>query len=409
MKLKPVVASLVMLGLMAPAFAKSGLATQQAVIDQNSAASPVSIEGWFNRISVGGIGSIVGIAGNRYPAGSFKNTSNSSDLYVDNLNLLVNADLSKWSKATLNMAYLGAPGINSLGTTTTASHNISVDEAYITIANLAKSPFYFVAGKKYVPFGDYVDAYTPYQIMSPAQMLAQTNATTAIVGATTDFGFYGNLFALKGNTSPVGSTTGNIRNFGAKIGYYNHLDAFGTPNTHINVALSYINNLWDNQAATKYFTASNGYPAIDPIGGVSLHGDLAYKAFSMSANYVTAVKNMVATYSQNTGSNSRFWAADVNADYAFKTLDLDSHLGAGIQLTGNGAWLADSKKFSANSASYIVPKWRLVGEYKINLFKNTDLGLTVAHGKSYDFVGINTQPSGSLNTTVGLARLMVQL
>jgi hypothetical protein len=33
----------------------------------------------------------------------------------------------------------------------------------------------------------------------------------------------------------------------------------------------------------------------------------------------------------------------------------------------------------------VIPKWRLLVEYKVNLFKNTDLSIVGAHGKSNDF------------------------
>ena len=65
MKLKPVVASLMMLGLMAPAaFAKVSLLSQKAVIDQNSPVMPLCATNWSNRVQVGGKGSIVGLFGN---------------------------------------------------------------------------------------------------------------------------------------------------------------------------------------------------------------------------------------------------------------------------------------------------------------------------------------------------------
>ncbi|MBU0743985.1 MAG: LbtU family siderophore porin [Gammaproteobacteria bacterium] len=414
MKLKPVVASLVLLGLMTPAFAKSNILSQQAVIDQNSALTPLCTDGWFNRIQVGGLANIIGIAGDRDPAGMFKDTSNSSDLYLNNLNLLVNAKLSSWSKFSFNLAYLGSPTpwqhVAGMDThlNRNIKHSVVADEAYVQISDLTKSPFYFVVGKKYIPFGDYKNPYFPVQIMSPTQMLAQTNAVTAIAGLTSDFGLYANVSAFRGETAPEGSTTGNIRNFTAKLGYYENLDEFNIPNAHINANLGYIHNLWDSQffspnAEPQYVWGSSnlkaGHPAvgynIDPVGGASAHFDLAYKAFSMSANWVGSIKKMVSSI-----DNSKFWGADVGADYAFKTLDRDSHLGATFQWSGHGSW------FTATNPdwSFIVPKWRLVGEYTVNIFKNTDLGLTVAHGKSYDFT-----PGTSRNTTVGLVRLGVQL
>lgn len=455
MKLKPVVASLVMLGLMTPAFAKSSLTAQQAIIDSNSVISPVCSEGWFNRVSVGGVGSVVGITGNHDPAGTFTYLNNGSDIYVNDFSLLVNANLSSWSKATFNLAYLGAPvPWNQIGQVVAPSsgapfqasyryikHSIVADEAYVQIGKLSEYPFFFVFGKKYIPFGEYTDPHTPYQIMSPVQALTQANAVTAIAGLTTNFGLYGSVYAFRGNTYPLNSQVGVIRNFGGKIGYYDNLEQLNVPGAHVNVNLSYLNNLWDtdvfspntepqwtwyetggnttglnvknNHPVLAYATLNNSTGkseySIDPIGGIALHGDFAYKAFTLSANFASAIKKMVLpTYSEKAES-SRFWAADVGATYSFKTLERNSNLGAGIQWTGNGSWFGDNA-LGLTDWVRIIPKWRLLGEYKINLFKNTDLGLVVAHSKSYDFISGTsvTEPAGARNTTLGLARLMVQ-
>ncbi len=410
MKLKPVVASLALLGLMTPVFAKSTLLSQQAVIDQNSAVAPLCEKNWFERISVGGMGSVVGLFGDRDPVGTFASDKHGSDLYVNNLNLLVDAKLSSWSKATVNLAYLGHPILwkqsENLGDRNWVKHSIVADEAYVTIGDLAKYPFYMVVGKKYVPFGDYSDPYAPLQIMSPAQMLSEINAPTVIAGVSSDFGMYASIFALKGEYNPAGSANA-IRNFGAKIGYYDNLDQFNTPNTHVNFAVSYINNLldsrvftanaipeWESRSDTKKIGLT-GYNK-DSVRGLSVHGDLAYKAFSMSANWVGALKNM----KEGSGDNSKFWGADVNLDYSFKTLDHNSHLGATVQWSGNGKWFS---AVPVTDFANIIPEWRLMGEYKVNLFKNTDLNLVVAHSKNYEGATVNKK------STLGLARLMFQL
>lgn len=423
MKLKPVVASVVMLGLMAPAFAKSSMASRQAVLDQNSVISPACSKGWFNRIMVSGKGSVVGALGSHSPVGMFQVNNSSTDLYVNDFTVILDAQLSAWSKATLNLTYFGAPspfhkihehdsydmGVGNRR----INHSIVADEAYVTIGNMARNPFYFVAGKKYVPFGDYVDPHVPYGIMSPTQMLSQTNAPTAILGVSSDFGMYASIFALSGDTGPTGneSVAINIRNFGAKLGYYDNLSQFKSPRTHVNFAISYMNNLWDTQVfspvldprhesfsvigtgATTPYQKVN-HPAnyrnqIEPVGGVSLHGDLAYKDFSVFANYVTAISDMLDDKSvfvvDPKQNRSRFWAADVGADYSFKTWSKNSSLGLGVQFTGNGAWMADENTYGTTDWARIVPRWRLLAEYKINLLKNTDLILTATHGKSYDF------------------------
>ena len=363
---------------------------------------------------------------------------------------MLEANLSSWSKANLVLTYFGAPipwnhlAYNGDGCTEKNSggnknvsrvikHSIVAHEAYVTIGVLKKNPFYLVVGKKQLPFGEYTDPYTPYQLASPAQMFAQTNAVTAIAGISTDFGFYGSLFAFRGETSPVGATSNNIRNYGVKLGYYDHLNQFNLPNTHFNVSVGYLRNLWDTDAlspnadpnrgwgnwggsststkighpAVEKYDTSNPYN-IDPVGGLNAHMDIAYKAFSMSANYTTALEQMLPDDQYSDRYNtSRLWGADVNADYSFKSWNHNSSLGAGIQFSGNAAWFADNKVNKVMDLAKMIPRWRLVGEYKINLFKNTDLSLAVTHGKSYEFAKC-TGNTGDRKSTMGLARLSVQ-
>lgn len=445
MKLKPVVASLVMLGLTAPVLAKSSIVDQQNIIDKNAVVSTICNDAWFNRITVAGRGNVVAMVGNHDFPGTFTRADNASDLYVNNLNLLVNAKLSDWSKATVNLAYLGAPipwnnlDVNydptaSATATNSAAyrhidHRIILDEGYVTISNLAKTPFYFQVGKKYVPFGSYKDPYVPYQIMSPAQMLAQMNGVTAVLGVSSDFGLYASVFALRGETYSIGSNTGNIRNFGGTIGYYDDMTRFHLNNASGRIEVGYVNNLWDGQffgpnpSKLAWFERSKGADGVtnvknnhpggyemDRVGGVSVHADFSYKAFSMYADWVTAVKDMVKkSYSSE---NSSFWGANVNAQYAFKTLNHDSHLGAGIQWSGHGSWFANNTGSSSvdlvTDWTRLVPKWRVLGEYGVNVYKNTDLSFVVSHGKSFDFTKALFGSKDGRNTTLGLVRLAVQ-
>lgn len=413
MKLKPVVASLVMLGLMSPVLAKNGAAAQQAVIDQNSVTSQVCTDGWFNRIKVGGIGSVVGIYGDQDQPGTFgtrldsenkfEDTGPAADLYVNNFNLLLNADLSSWSKATLNLAYSGAPQLTAEVNENKRSidHRIFADELYVTIADFAKYPFYLTIGKKYVPFGDYKDAYTPKQIMSPAQMFSQINAVTAVAGAATDFGFYGSVFAFRGQKVENNDEySGKINNFGAKLGYQGDLAVLNAPSVKVNFAAGYLDNIKDidliSEASKQEWKDQT--VAGKKVNAVSLHGDFAYKAFTMYADWVSALKDL-----NSDNKDSKFWGANVNGAYAFKTLNRDSSLGAGFQWSGNATSLTES---NFKGIYTTLPKWRLVTNYKINLFKNTDLDFTYAHGKSYDLKDGDKEARRSSN--VGIARLMVQ-
>lgn len=447
MKLKPVVASLIMVGLVTPVFADDVVAVekakavsaQQAVVDQNSLVNGVCGEGWFNRITIGGVANAVGIIGNHDLPGSFTTTNNGSDLYINNANLLVDATLSKWSKVSLNLAYLGAPTAFSMVSDTAkqnsyfGSHKIHADEVYITLADFARTPLYAKFGKAYVPFGEYNDPYVMWQLESPAQMISQANGPTAIVGVASDFGFYASVFALKGDTHPVNSTTNNIRNFGAKIGYKGNLERFSSPETNVNFNVSYMRNMWDSLFFTTNDNSPQGIwngnsnsPARDPVGALAVHFDMSYKALSVYADWAGALKNMASAYYVNRDSttalsyanSSKFWGANINAAYAFETLEHDSSLGAGFQFSGNGQWFNTPTAATGNGAygvsfnapdgglfDYIIPKWRILGEYKVNLIKHTDLSLIYAYSKSYDFA---LTGSNARSSNVGIARLGVR-
>jgi hypothetical protein len=445
MKLKPVVASLVVLGVMSPVFADPGKAVsyQQSIIDQNSIVNTVCTEKWFNRVTLGGRGSVIGIYGDTNLPGSFvKTLGGSSDIYVNDAILLVGADLSSWAKFNFNLGYTGAPSFARMYADSSkiehsayyTSHNVYVDEAYVNFADFSKLPLYLKVGKSYLPFGEYNDPYVPWQIESPAQMLSQANGPAAILGIASDFGLYASVFAFKGMSSPYDAAKANqiasskIRNWGAKMGYKGNLGVFESPNTNYNINVSYLRNVWDTDFFMPDYTSSTSasLPPRDEVGAIAAHIDLAYQQFSMYADWVGVVKNLADSYYwySSTGyykdsyvKNSKFWGANVNAAYAFETLNHDSSFGAGVQFSGNGQWFADNNiTFGSSAASdagtykYVIPKWRILAEYKINLCKYTDLGLVYSHGKSYENVApvVGTSVTNGVSENVGYARLAVK-
>ena len=428
MKLKTILVLLGMWMLMpfAMAYGAKGVISHpviqnhKAVMQQNSAVKPTYGESWLNRITLGGMGSIVGVVGNKDLPGSFSERSSGSNLFLNNANLLADVDLGQHAQFSLNLACLGAPSqwyMDDAKTLTpnVVSYRIFADEAYVTFANFTQVPLFFKVGRAYVPFGEYNEHYVPWQIESPAQMLAETNGPTAILGMSSNYGWYASVFALKGETTPLSSNTNNIRNWGGKLGYSNNLGYFHSPDTKVNVNVSYIRNVWDSRTFTPNINSpqeiSSAYTR-DPVGGLSAHLDLSYKAFSAYADWVTTLKNLRDTYSTSPlgSGNSKFWGANVNAAYAFATLAHDSSLGAGFQFSGNGEWFASSnsvkaKGYGASESglfSLVMPKWRALVEYKVNLYKHADLGLVYAYSKSYDF------GSKQRSTNVGLASVAVK-
>jgi hypothetical protein len=289
----------------------------QSIVDQNSATSVVPSFNWSDRISIGGLGNVDAYWGDRTPVGTlspfitpapaaaFGSTKDSSDININNLNLFVDAKVSPWLKAHINLAYIG--DINrgyyafarsdKLNTRISAPSTFNVDEVYADIGNFARSPFYARLGKQYPGFGDY----DRYPIITPlTQLLSETRATSATVGAVTNMGFYFNASAFNGPTTKNNSAQNNIDNFTAKVGYFGMIRNIGSQDTHYNIDVSWINNMYD----TNYIAPLYGV-ALTPlgigtglsfysskVGGFAAHADVDYGPFSFWANYVTALKKL---------------------------------------------------------------------------------------------------------------------
>lgn len=443
MKLKPLVASLFVLGLVSGSALAANDPTetyiQQRIVEQNAVVSPVCPENWFNRISISGLGTFQATWGDRDPAGSFMTTGHSTDLYVNNFNIIGNAVLNSWTTATVNLAYIGYPNHLFVPSPYRSSvtggtphfdeeldeltfdpvtvdlewdnwrsqdNHVIADEAYVTFANFCKTPFYFKLGKTYIPFGTYSDPYN-FVLTPMTQMLSQNNQTAAILGFASDFGFYGNVYAFRGNSQEPDDKGGNIRNFGAELGYYGNLASFDVSNAHYNVNVGIIRAIQDGDYWTKGLMA-DFFHYSDPVPGFAAHADLSLGAWDFSANYVTALKDvnvfpdvpdwLEGIIPQATadaiedhlfGSNRKIWAADVNGEYAFKTWCHDSKIGLSYQFGGNGDFLA-------STFHMFYPKTRFQADYKINLLKNVDFDLIYAYNHSYSFPNASTVTIPSL-------------
>jgi len=372
----------------------------QAIIDQNSAQSTAFCKrNWMNRITIGGLANFDASWGSRTPIGTFGWYSNkdSSDININNANLLIDAKINCWIKGHMNLAYLGDQDkgfpipLDKVGVRLGDSR-LSVDEAYVDIGNFSNTPFYGRIGKQYVGFGDY----KRYPIIKPiTQMLTQTRATAVTVGAVTDMGVYANVSGFNGPTEKIanagfvgwGKAGRNINNMTAKIGYSGSLHNIGFSDTNFNIDASWIANMYDINSLSPIYNYGQiipfGYP--NTVGGLAFHGDLAFGAFCLWANYVQSLKNMKLATPTSTILSSKIWAADVNAGYRFQTLGRESKINASYQFTGG------ADKYPLIIPNMQLPKDRFQLGYDVDAWKYTNLGIAWAHDVNYsnDLLGLN--------------------
>lgn len=455
-----------------------------AVLNQNTAVNDNCTINWQDRIFVGGLINVDGIWTDRSPAllrGAFTDDGDSTDLTVNNANLFVDAKVNNWVKVHTNVMYAEKPEIFATVTHATLSttpgeiviqpsgldvapivlpatiidttenvffgvdknRKVSFDEAFIDINNFAQSPFFLRAGKQYVAFGDYPN----YPILqSMTQMMTQTNQTALSVGAISDFGPYLHLFAFNG-VRPSDETSSNIKNFGAKLGWYNDLSSMGMNGAHFNADVSWMRNIWDADAFTNTLNASNfsqwNIPSLanmqDRVGGVAAHVDFSYNSFDLWANYSTAVRHMLsdsevallplaalAGVGVDTSESSQLWAADINGSYAFRVCNYESKFGLSYQFAGHGQFLAmeslihsfPTSTLSTYNGAFVVlnntvnfndpfpllgvfPKNRFTADFSISPMKNTSITALYAHNESFGYI------TGSRDSNVGIIRLGV--
>jgi hypothetical protein len=264
MKLKPLVTSLFVLGLVSgPVLAATSahaLVGQQAkgtaldnqtimaqeVLDQNSAVASVCNLNWQDRVFVGGFVYAQGAWGNRQPIGSFAEKGHdhsSTDMYAAG-SLYVDGVVNDWVSFHFHPEYVSgghtlvSPGrvhVPALYSNTDKPAQITpfasmplvsnqydenkfqIDEAYIDIKNFARMPFYGRFGWQYLPVG----SYERYPMVLPmTQFMTQTSEAAANIGVITNFGLYAQAFAFNGATikTPIVSDIKQLNDEGKLIG-----------------------------------------------------------------------------------------------------------------------------------------------------------------------------------------------
>lgn len=383
------------------------LAQIQASMNANGAGNNLPSAGWFNRLSLSGLMNIDATGSKNYSPTDFT-THSPSSIAVSSAALYLDADVSDWTKAHVGVAYstsnqntynLLRPGAYTNSEATSSDASLNLDEAYATIANFAKSPFYLKAGKQYLPFG----SYTPFADITPAltQVLSQVNDPAATVGFVTNNGFNGSVYALQGVGYSNAANTGNrsaIQNYGASLALNNTYNNIG-----YNAGFGYLSNMADVTGVAYALTnaavnPSQGYH--QRVGGLAGNLGVKYAAFDIGGKWVGAMKKFNSAdvaYVENGNANGAKPAAwGVDAGYSFPVLAHGSRFGLGYQ--------GSKQAVAVGLVGQDMPRTRYLADYTVNVSKYTDLGFELRHDTDYSVSNGGT--GNSTNTAV--ARLAVK-
>jgi hypothetical protein len=434
MNFKPVVASLFVLGLVsAPAMAAPqakehhkhqkhharhqehhGVRAEQSLssegfaqerfVNASSAKSPVASFDWANRIHFSGMINVDGKYSSRSPLGTvpgFNVHEYTTEFNVNNANLFVDVDINHCVTGHLGLAYV-ADSVNlfDVGVNTRddfeaytnavrsdkgavwANGTLGVDEAYVTVRDFAQSPFYLRVGKMYLPFGDNQNLYPITESFS--QLLTQTRATSVQLGWVSSYGLHASVYALDGASSSLNTVAQSeenddaifgytsVQNWGAQLGY---CSAYNDIRYH--VSGSYIKDIRDVEylAALQDLTRFNGLPfnadfeTLRRSGG-AFHGDMTYGPYALSANYVTALRDTIAS----TNNDAHINAGDVTGSYNTNVWGYDTGFSLGYQRSGE-------------ASHALLPRYRYQGDISVNVLPHTTVGLEYHYDRDYGHVG----------------------
>ncbi|MBI5448237.1 MAG: LbtU family siderophore porin [Gammaproteobacteria bacterium] len=426
MKLKPIVASMLVL-VSGPVLAatasdnantqaqldamKANVAKLQAIVEQNQPGGFQQPDNWWNRISLSGQvlfdaiqssrqGNIQSPTTNQRLASDLSEFAGyqSSTFAVDSANLFVDANASDYTRAHLDLAY-------QTGTNQTHYYQVqqpTLNEGYVILGNFNKYPFYLMAGRQNVQFGEY-DVYP--MVYSFTQLMTQTKATAATAGfVDACSGFNAAVYGFKGlhQFAASGLSNERVNAFGAKVGIKNNFDNWG-----YGVSVDYLSNMVNvdyiktsnaTNTALDNGLSSTGYR--NHVAGVAVDGDLVGGPFDAKVRWVQSLGHFnqtdVPDYSNSVlqTNGAKPWAAGLDLGYSFLTMQHQSRVGVGYQQSGQAAGVG----------AFGLAQNRYEAQYVVNVSRYTDLGLDVYYDNDY-----STSNGGSgLGATTGVLRLGVK-
>ena len=351
------------------------LSSLQAILDRNQTPYYAQPD-WFKRITLSGLVKIYGMVSSRNSnlvAGRFPmSTAGASDIWVARANFYIDADVNSWT--TAHIAYRGvrAPLYASINDPAAYAPGVPIDEAYITMANFAKSPLYVRAGREYVRFGRYHRDEIPPTL---PQMLSQTQADVLELGFVDASGFNGSVYVFRG-TPKVTRPRLDINNGGGQIGYIFHQFGFD-----IDFSLDYLYNMVDVNYIFGTPTVAGpviGAGYLSNVSAVSAEMDLNYGLFDLAVHFTSAIDSFLPSEFLFKGTGAEPSALYAGAGYTFDTMGHPSRLGISYQhsweaLTVGGIF----------GAGLGVPESRLQADYTIDMWKNTQLGAHIVYDEDY--------------------------
>ncbi len=359
---------------------------------------------WFNRLTVSGTADLVyshlssdfayEVGTPNDSTGVAAVTLNTDDdsaqfFRLNNVNVFLDAAINPSVNAHFNIHYgnhdifakrvsapTGSGIINSIDKTPSTANTFTLDEAYVTYHDAARSPVYVKIGKGFNAFGNYQNPYT--STPSFAQAFAQASITGIELGMSSDANWHASAWTYEANDTD----SDGFKKFGARIGYQGQYNQVG-----VNFNASMVNDartLGSTSAVKNYFMA-------DTTSTTNYSKETAYNAH-LGLNYqdMTAF----AAYTATSGS-LRDTAAFTTASTTVSPTTIKGEpkiysfgLGYHYKTAGhNQAVKVGYETANKNGANVFYGKTHWNADYTVDLSKNFQAYVAYNHYKMHAVSG----------------------
>lgn len=283
-----------------------------------------------------------------------------------------------------------------------ARHTLQLEQAFATFGNFSASPVFIQIGKQFADFSRY-DIHPITESMT--QVMSKSLATSIKLGFIAD-GFTGSVYVFD-DPIPKVFHSNRQTNYGGSLGFDWPSDCFG-----FDIGVGYMYNLIgvnDIAYAVGQFVIHNvltddleGYNK--RVSGLAAYADINSGPFTLGARYTTALqrfnvndlpKHGIADLVGVVGTDDAIpfadaqgakpWTFGATAAYGFDAWCMNQSIYIGYQT-------------SREAAGLLLPKYRWLAGYGIDVLKWTTVAVEWDHDKAYSVSNGGTNNSYNLVT-----------
>jgi hypothetical protein len=241
-----------------------------------------------------------------------------------------------------------------------------VDESFIALSGTEAMPVYLVAGRQYIPFGNFESHF----VSDPITLILGETNEGALVGG---YRFNGNLVDFS-----FGAFNGKVKEIASDDQVYNYVAAVVvSPLENLVFGVSYTSNLAAADTLAEFFTDVDGNGANDDIarfvGGWSAFVSVSFlERFNLIGEYVGAAGAFRAGELYDAGNSQKRKPQAWNVELSFALTDT-------VEIAARYAGSDDGG--DAVSGVFLLPEFQYGTVASWTVFDNTTLALEYLHGE----------------------------